>query len=172
MTHGYTAWHAIVRLLDDIALVIKALRANPDSQPRHQTVESPPTPERAGSDFPPRSWEEDIGENHIADLVCPVANDNCSAASGPVSLISAACSGRAANVGNDRGRRMHRRRRRVIARRSFTAPIVTPNLCTVAMTVPHRYTSGIVIGRGRRIRVPCISPLGAFLRLLIDLPSD
>jgi hypothetical protein len=93
MTHGYTAWHAIARLLDDIALIFRALRTDRDAPPRHDTSESAPMPDfRAGSDF--RAWasEREVGEKHTADALCPAANDNRSAACRTMLPIDVVCS--------------------------------------------------------------------------------
>jgi hypothetical protein len=78
MTHQYTAWHAIIRLLDDIALIIRTMRPGGAGQPRHENLESPSMPgSGAGSEFPISSSERQIGGNHAADTCCAAANDNC-----------------------------------------------------------------------------------------------
>ena len=93
MTHGYTAWHAIARLLDDIALILRTLRTDRDAPPRHTSESAPMADFRAGSDFRAGASEREVGEKHTADAFCPTANDNCSAASaGNVLSIYVECS--------------------------------------------------------------------------------
>ena len=94
MTHGYTAWHAIARLLDDIALIVRTLRLDRDAQPCWDIVESAPMPcVRAGTDFRVSSAEQGINGKHTINTIGLAANDNCGAASVRTMLrIHAVCS--------------------------------------------------------------------------------
>jgi hypothetical protein len=75
MTHRYTAWHAIARLLDDIVLILRTSRTDLYAQRPHESYIG------ASSGFRASYSEREIGEKHTADAFCPVANDNCSAGS-------------------------------------------------------------------------------------------
>jgi hypothetical protein len=92
MTHGYTAWHAIARLLDDIALILRTLRTDRDAPPRHTSESAPMADFRAGSDFRAGASEREVGEKHTADAFCPAVNDNRRAASRTMLPIYAGCS--------------------------------------------------------------------------------
>ena len=87
MTHRYTAWHAIARLLGDIVLILRTSRTYLDGRPRRENYNG------ARSDVRASCLEREIGETHTADAFCPAANDNCSAAStGTVLPIYVVCS--------------------------------------------------------------------------------